>query len=155
MLSDLLGQQTNLWGHMPTQPHSLQEVAEYREQLSRQQLQPLDEAIIGWYLRYAWEWETQIMAASDTPTRVHVIYYEDLFSPQLPMSARLQCFCTLAAKLGVQLNPQEPRVQTILHSDAKLNTSDTLARIPNYREISERWGSAEFWPGAATPTGGR
>jgi hypothetical protein len=138
-LSDLLGQQTDLWGHSPDEPHSGLEVAEYAEQLRLRSLDRLDERLIEWYVRNASPWEDRIM--SEVPgDRKLTVYYEDLFGSDVDLGARLACASRIGEWLGIGIQKEDERVRAIMQPGSKINETSSYARIPNFREIVSRFG---------------
>ncbi len=139
VLSDLLGQQTDLWGHAPDAAHSEQEVAEYRARLEERTLGPLKIEVIDWYLKHAWEWENRIVETLPAEAR-RVVYYEDIFDPRADAGSRVQLVGEIAAWLGVTVDPSDRRILGILEPRSKINDRSGYLRISNYGEIVSRFG---------------
>lgn len=139
-LSDLLGQQTGLWGHSPDLPHSAREVADYRERLGSRALYALDAEVIDWYLRHGSAWEDRILAAVPAEKQ-RMVFYEDLFGPAVDLDERARRVVEIGNWLGVRVDPRDPRTRAILHPDSKINAWSDYQRITNIREIMSRFGA--------------
>ena len=139
VVSDLLGQQTDLWGHDPSGPRSENEAAEYRAQLSLRSLERLDEQVIDWYLRNALAWEDRIVARIPEHRRL-TVHYEDLFGADVDLDARLARVSGIADWLGIGLRVRDERVRAVLQPSSKLNAAGSYERIPNLAQIVARFG---------------
>ena len=139
VVSDLLGQQTDLWGHNPDAPHSEDEAAEYRENLRRQSLGHLDEHVIEWYLLNAASWEDQILSRVPDHRRT-TLFYRDLFDPEVGIDARLARLAEIGDWLGIPVRTKDSRVRAIMGAGSKLNDRSTYERIPNFGKIVARFG---------------
>jgi LPS sulfotransferase NodH len=138
IVSDLLGQQTDLWGHQPDKQHSGAEAILYREQLQERQLRPLDIRVIEWYLANASNWEDQIL--SHVPNeKKFTLFYEDIFGADVDINTRLKRASAIGDWLGLPLRADD-RFQSILQPASKLNDSTSYSRIPNFREIVANYG---------------
>jgi hypothetical protein len=140
VLSDLLGQQTGLWGHDPERPHSGREAVEYREQLNGRSLRQLDEDVIAWYLENASVWEDEIL--SHVPdARLRTVYFEDLFDCDVDVSTRAERLVGVADWLGERIRTDDDILRAILHPDSRFNDRSSYDRIPNIREIESKFGT--------------
>ncbi len=139
IISDLLGQQTDLWGHYHDRPHSIREAAHYRTELESRSLGPLDEDVIAWYVHHASGWEDQIVA-SLSGLRTMTVYYEDLFGEQIDIDTRVRYIAAIGEWLGVTVPTDDDRVRGILEPSSKLNDLSSYTRIPNIDEIVSKFG---------------
>jgi hypothetical protein len=139
IVSDLLGQQTNLWGHCPSRRHSDREAVDYRAQIKSRNLERLDDRIIEWYLQNAFRWEDQIMV-SVSDQRKLTVYYEDLFGSDVEMDTRLRRVAEIGEWLGIRIRQEDDRVKSILRPSSKFNDISSYARIPNFQELVSKFG---------------
>lgn len=139
VVSDLLGQQTGLWGHDPNAPHSDDEAVTYRNELTHRKLDRLDENVIAWYLRHAESWEDRIMARVPEDRRL-TVYYADLFGPEVDVDTRLDRVAAIANWLGIRMRTRDERVRSVFRPKAKFNGPGSYSRIPNFREIVSTFG---------------
>lgn len=139
ILSDLLGQQTDLWGHCPSRPHSDREATDYKAQMKLRNLERLDERIIEWYLQSASRWEDQIMVGVSNQRKL-TVYYEDLFGSDVDMSTRMRRVSEIGKWLGIRIRSEDDRVQAILRPSSKFNDISSYSSIPNFREIVSKFG---------------
>ena len=137
-LSDLWGQQTNLWGHDHTRAHDPAEAEQYRAAVGRHEPAPIDPELFGWYMRHAEAWEDAIIAALP-PGNVRTFLYEDLFAPARS-GAVATAWHDLAEWLRVRPDFASAEVRAILAPASKLNSADIYQRIPNYGDLKERFG---------------
>jgi hypothetical protein len=138
-LSDLWGQQTNLWGHDPHQPHNLSEVRQYREAVSLHVPSELNADVLGWYMDNAERWENAIIDELP-PAAVKMFFYEDLFEPEMPQDRVPPAWNELAEWIGSKPDFSSPEVQRIISPDSKLNSDDIYERIPNFQELKASFG---------------
>ena len=137
-LSDLWGQQTNLWGHDHARAHDPAEADRYRAAVGRHEPAPIDPELFGWYMAHAESWEDAIMAALP-PGNARTFLYEDLFDPSTSGGAA-PAWHDLAEWLGVRPDFASAEVRAILSPASKLNSAAIYERIPNYAELKDRFG---------------
>jgi hypothetical protein len=138
-LSDLWGQQTNLWGHDHDRSYDRSEVPKYREALARHIPRPIDPEVFGWYMHNAEAWEEAILAGLQ-PGSTKIFFYEDLFPPGPRETGVPSKWQELAEWLEVGPDFEAPEVRQIMAPAAKLNSPDIYARIPNFDVLKERFG---------------
>lgn len=139
VVSDLLGQQTGLWGHSPKLPHRRKEKLQYHSALKALQVQPLNLSVIEWYVNHATELENRLIASVPTESRI-VVYYEDLFDPEQDLEARLDAITCVLGKFGLTLPAVNDRIWLLLSPESKYNDDSTFEKIPNIQEIRTRFG---------------
>jgi hypothetical protein len=139
VLSDLLSQQTDLWGHSPESPHSDREVIDYREKLASRALTELDEEVIAWYLEHATAWEDRILERIPSQ-KLKVVYYEDLFDAGLDPYERASRVEQVGEWLGIPVDAGNASVQAVLLPTSKINDMSNYVRIPNFERIVSRFG---------------
>lgn len=137
VVSDLLGQQTNLWVHNPDRPHSLQEISEYRERLHTTELMPLNEEVISWYVANAYAQEQYIIEHLSEAKR-RIVFYEDLFNEAVPET--LPRWQMVADWLEVSPDFTSGEVLEVIHPRAKYNDQETYRKIPNLAAIMSKFG---------------
>jgi hypothetical protein len=77
-ISDLLGQQLQLWGHSPTEPYNRTERIQYRQKAKQSEMAPINSQIVEWYMSNAWNQEEALIEQTPMDQRL-IVYYEDLF----------------------------------------------------------------------------
>ena len=138
ILSDLLGQQTDLWGHDPDMPHAPSEASDYKAAVRRHEPSAIDPEVFAWYIRNSRAWEDRIVDAL-RPSARRIFFYEDLFQADGP-DARRSAWSELFEWLDVVPDFLSPEVQEIIAPESKLNSADIYERIPNYRELKAHFG---------------
>jgi hypothetical protein len=145
VVSDLVGQQTDLWGpHVPdgrfTSP--AQESRDYRAALAQRTLRPLPLDVIAWYLAHVSDIESALRTAAAANPCLDV-WYEDLFSPEVGLDARLEHYCHVLRFLGfpAEAGDWDRRiVAECVDPAARLNSRETLSLIPNWTEVTRQFG---------------
>lgn len=138
VISDLLGQQTDLWG--PAFPdghlsHGIDEVGRWRDAVVQRAIEPVDPAVVDWYLNTAPRLEARLRARCDDEACLDV-FYEDLFkSPEAGLDAYVRALEFLGFPADRTRWP-EASVRLLFDRNRKLNNLSTLARIPNIRDIT-------------------
>ena len=140
-LSDLWGQQTNLWGHDHTRAHDPAEAEQYRAAVGRHEPAPIDPELFGWYMRHAEAWEDAIVAALPSGN-VRTFLYEDLFAATRRDGDIAPAWHGLAEWLGVSPDFASPEVRAIVAPASKLNSAEIYQRIPNYHELLAAFGGS-------------
>ena len=138
ILSDLWGQQTNLWGHNPDRGHDASEVRRYRAEAKRRAPSPIDPDVFAWYIQNARNWENRIIDCL-RPSAARMFFYEDLFQAD-GADARFSAWSEMFEWLEVEPDFLSPGVQDIVAPESKLNSLDIYERIPNYRELKAHFG---------------
>lgn len=133
-LSDLWGQQTNLWGHDPHQPHDVSEVQQYRDAAQRHVPSAIDPDVFGWYMHNAEKWENAIIDGLP-PSTTKTFFYEDLFASDISETLIPVAWHELAEWLGLKPDFSSLEVRQIISPVSKLNSVDIYERIPNFQEL--------------------
>jgi hypothetical protein len=144
ILSDLLGQQTELWG--PVLPdgqivRGLDESRKYRDEIKAKSIQPVNIKVIEWYLDHVTVMEDALRNSVPDDECLD-LFYEDLFGFDVSLGSRLACYQSILDFLGFPTDPSywdRPMVEALLHPKAKLNNSSTLGLIPNLKEVQQRF----------------
>lgn len=142
VLSDAIGQQTDLWGpEWPDgrMPAAFDEARKYRAQVGARQLQPVNLEVVQWYLDHVGAMETELRSGVADGLDLD---YEDLFAARMSLADRRRKYLDLVEFLGYSTDPGQWNrevVDAVLAPDGKLNDATTLARIPNIREVARRF----------------
>jgi hypothetical protein len=140
-VSDLLAQQTNVWGPRWDVDVAADEGASYRSELKMKSLRALDLDLVSWYLACLPPMEQRLRHAAAVNPCLD-LDYEDLFGRAASRDA-LDVYCGILDFLGystAEHHFDRSRVAVLLGGSGKLNTAEILRRIPNYREIERRFG---------------
>jgi hypothetical protein len=146
VLSDLLGQQTGLWG--PANPdgrpvRDLNEPQRYRDALNAQRIRPLDIAIVEWYLKNAPAMEDSLRQTL-TNDECLELFYEDFLGPGIRVDQRLKIYRRVLTFLDRSQESgcwDDDAVTELFDPGRKLNVPELLSRIPNLAEIQSRFSS--------------
>lgn len=144
ILSDLLGQQTDLWG--PAFPDAriaegLDETKKYQDELKAKRVQPVSLEVIEWYLNNIPTLEDELRRRVPEEDCLD-LFYEEIFGPEVGLDRRLAIYQRILDFLGLPTAPSywdRPTVMELFHPKAKLNDASTLGRIPNLAEVRERF----------------
>ncbi|MFN0178286.1 MAG: hypothetical protein ACKVZ0_05765 [Gemmatimonadales bacterium] len=145
VLSDLLGQQTGLWG--PITPDGRvhpqrDETVEYRSTLANRPIRPVPVDVVEWYLNHVAKLEDHLRTAIDDAARLD-LSFEDIMGDGVPLAARLEAYCGVLDFLGFPSAGHYwdiTTVRSLLHPSSRLNDAATLGRIPNLADIQSRFG---------------
>jgi hypothetical protein len=144
ILSDLLGQQTDLWGPAHSDgriSRELDETKKYRDELKRKQVQPVSLEVVEWYLTHVTGME-ESLRASVPHSECLDLFYEDLFGSDVTLERRLEKYKHILDFLGFPSDPSHwhgPTVEALFHPNAKLNDPSTLGLIPNLAQVHQRF----------------
>jgi len=144
ILSDLLGQQTELWGPIfPNAgiPNGVNETAKYQDQIRAISLRAISVEVIDWYLSHVTSMEDSLRKRVADHECLD-LFYEDIFGSHVPLEARLEIFQRLLRFLGFSSDSSywdKPTVEGLFKPSMKLNNLSTLQRIPNFAEIQQRF----------------
>jgi len=142
-LSDLIGQQTQVWGPSADAPPTNDSAGEYRSQLDAAPLAQIDEDIFAWYLREEPAMTEALRAdveAAGTPC--FDLTYEELFSDHIDPAERIECIHRLVDFLGYPpMSPTlRPQLEALLSPrTGKLNSAETYERVPNMAALEARF----------------
>jgi len=148
VLSDLLGQQTDLWtpaypGFSSARVQSvMDEARQYRSQIRTHDIKPVEMDIITWYVKNIPLMEHQLRA-SVADSNCMDLYYEELFNPRQGSKGRLRNYTRILEFLGIPQNERYWKAQEIdalFNPGGKLNDGSTLRLIPNLGEIEKHFG---------------
>ncbi len=148
-VSDLLGQQTNIWGPRWDGDVHGDEGASYRAELAKSTVGPIDVGLVDWYLTRLPPMVRRLRQAAAVNPCLD-LDYEDVFGPSRSRDP-LDIYGEILDFLGYPRAAHHfdrVRVATLLGAGGKLNTADTLRRIPNYPEIEQRFGARQVPPPA-------
>lgn len=140
-MSDLLGQQLQLWGHTPTQRYTPEERTRYREMVQQAQVEPISSEVVEWYMMHAWKQESSLIDRIP-PRRRLIVYYEDLFNEELFARRDFSRWRELASWVG-SVPRFDDYCQRLISPHEKYNTESTFARIPNYDELRARFAGVD------------
>ena len=159
ILSDLLGQQTDLWG--PVRPDGsvapgVDEAQRYRAELRRRTVGAIDADLVRWYLDRAEPMETALRRRA-TGSRCLDVWYEDILGVDVSVEDRIRRYQALLDFLGFsshQSRWSHATVRALLSPSAKLNDASTLQLIPNLRQLRQCFSGLALEDGAppAPPT---
>ena len=143
VLSDLLGQQTELWGpaYSDGRISEVDEVVRYRAELEVRPVRAIDPEIVDWYLTHVPPLEDEFATISDDGHYME-LEYEELFGPSVVLEDRLNGYCRILEFLGFSTAPEswnKSVVEKLFHPRAKLNDASTVGRIPNLAELRRRF----------------
>lgn len=139
VVSDLLGQQTGLWGHSPKKPYHRKEKFQYHSALKSRRLNPLNLEVIEWYMDHTAELENSLIASVPAQAKI-VVCYEELFGPDQSLDARLGAMARVFDVLGLPLPVADDRFRLLVSPESKYNDESTLEKIPNIKEIRSHFG---------------
>ncbi len=118
------------------------EASAYRERVRGAAVHPVDLSVLSWYLTHIDDLENRLRNAADANPCLDLLY-EDLFGEDIPLDERLLTFRRPLDFLGYSTNTADydaAGVRMLPGPDGKLNTPNTLTRIPNLQEIERRFG---------------
>jgi hypothetical protein len=141
-VSDLLGQQTQVWGPHHASGASPDAAAAYRSRVRDRPIESIDLETLDWYMARIPDMEGRIREAVGTGDCID-LYYEDIFGPEVRADARMAMYHRVVEFLGyatAESNFDSSDVETLLGPSGKLNTQAIYRRIPNIRAIEDRWG---------------
>ncbi len=142
-LSDLIGQQTQVWGPSADAPPTNDSAGEYRSQLDATALAPIDEAIFAWYLKEEPFMTSAFRGEVETAgTPCFDLTYEELFGHDTDLHKRVACIHRLVDFLGYSpMSPTlTPQLEALLSPlTGKLNSEMTYERVPNLAALGKRF----------------
>ena len=149
VLSDQLGQQTNVW--TPAFPafqkaqieNVLTDAEHFKKSVRSREIKPVDTDVVAWYLENTRAMEQEYRTSLSDDNRMD-LWYEDLFDPSLTSSARQKNFEDILTFLGFRATREHwdaQEIEAIFDPGGKLNDATTLGRIPNIDEIRNRFES--------------
>jgi len=140
VISDLLMQQTQLWGHFPDRSHTEAEPIQYRLQVMSYRPSPIDPAILEWYMTNGPSQEEALIERVPKSKKL-VVYYEDLFDQDRWNKRNFSHWQALASWIGVRPRVFDPDVQNIMKPTNKYNSEAVYERIPNYKSLVQKFAS--------------
>jgi hypothetical protein len=142
IVSDLLGQQTNLWGPAHPDGHwdpAVDEPGRYRDAIKSRAITALSTDVMAWYLEHVPLMEDQLRETVSGGECLDV-FYEDIFGSGLDLDARLSAFRRVVDFLGFRSFPASgAAVHALLDPRARLNSPGVLNLIPNLQQIKDRF----------------
>lgn len=143
VLSDQLGQQTNVW--TPAFPafqkaqieNVITDAEHFKKSVRSRVIKPVDMDVIAWYLENTRAMEQEYRTSLSDEHRMD-LWYEDLFDPSLTSLARQKIFEDILKFLGFSAARElwdAQEIEAIFDPGGKLNDATTLGRIPNIDEI--------------------
>lgn len=144
IVSDLLGQQTDLWGIANpdgTLSPDINEPETYRRELSARRITALDADVVDWYLTHAPVLERTLRECVGTADCID-LWYEDLFGRAVRADERIRRYLDILEFIGVASDESawtRSVVTTVFRPSGKLNDASTLRLIPNLAQIQERF----------------
>jgi hypothetical protein len=142
-VSDLLGQQTDIWGPSFDAPAHVDEGTNYRSRIRAAKIGAINTDVLEWYMTHIPEMEKRLRRAAGKNPCLD-LYYEDIFGNDVSIAERLSIYSRILNFLGYPTeasNYDASSVMTLLRPAGKLNTSDTYSKITNLRQIEEMFGS--------------
>jgi hypothetical protein len=133
-ISDLMGQQLNLWGHSPGEPYSLAERVQYRTKARQSEMIPINSKIVEWYMINARDQEEALIERMPRERRL-IAYYEDLFDHNAWRKQDFSAWIQLASWVGAHPRLCEEYVRNLIAPQDKYNTEEIFEKIPNYLEL--------------------
>jgi hypothetical protein len=155
LLSDQIAKYTDVGGYA-YRAGSPDDAEVYRDRISRLPLPAVDESLVRWYLNNFPRIQDQLRS-SVTANPVIDLWYEDFLGPEVPLPDRIERFGEIVEFLRIPA-PQNflasPGISLLLSPAAKLNDAETFERIPNYKELRDKFGVPETpgWPIPQRPT---
>lgn len=137
-ISDLLGQQSGLWGHAPSELYRPEERLHYREMAQRVEIGPISREVVGWYIANAWRQEAALLERVPEQKRM-IVYYEDLFDEESFTRQDFSTWVELASWVGAKPRLDDEYTRRVIAPSEKYNTEELLRRIPNYNELRARF----------------
>ena len=137
-ISDLMGQQSNLWGHSPNEPYNPTERIQYRRQVKQFELKPINSEIVEWYMVNAWNQEETLIERTPKAQRL-IVYYEDLFDHNSWASRDFSAWTQLASWVGARPAMCDEYVQNLIAPQEKYNRQEMFEMIPNYHELAAKF----------------
>ncbi len=138
VMSDLLGQQSNLWGHNPDEIHTEAEAVQYRRNVLQRELSPVNSEVVEWYMTNAWRQEEALLSRIPEERRL-VVFYEDLFDDLRWKEGDFTSWTELAFWVGVRPRFREKFVQNIINPTNKYNSEEVYKKIPNYKLLEKKF----------------
>ena len=148
ILSDLLGQQTDLWGPASSDGRisPVDETAIYRASINRKNIEAVDMEVIDWYLRHIPSLEHELRTSIPDRNECLDVYFEDVFGADVSSDARIRKFRQILDFLGCSADPASwpgSTVERLFQPQAKLNNPDTFGLIPNLAEVQMRFSKMQ------------
>lgn len=149
ILSDLLGQQTDVWTPaFPEFPDAtiqdvVDEANQYRGKVKSKTIRPVPMDLIEWYLDHVQNME-ESLRKNIADDKCLDLFYEDLFNLEASPQQKIANYKNILDFLGYPSDPSywdSSSITALFDPRAKLNNSSTFSLIPNIEEIQNRWGN--------------
>lgn len=137
-VSDLLDQQTNVWGPRWDGDVAADEGDTYRSKLKAIPVKAVDLDLLSWYLTHLPRMEERLRGAVGANPCLD-LDYEDVFGTRDALDVYRELLEFLGYSTAANQFDQA-RVSALLGPTGKLNTATTLRRLPNHAEIERRFG---------------
>ena len=142
IVSDLLGQATDIWGPESNASHSREVGAEYLQKISESAMVNLPIDTLRWYCDNIPKLNRRLHIAAEKNPVIDV-HYEDLFGSKVSKEKKMDEFNSILEFLELKsniLNISLNKVATIFAPSGKLNSVETYKRIQNIEIIKQEIG---------------